>query len=412
MVKTDAQKTLRKKSVVKPKIEVTAKNLNEVPPGRYSLGGGLTLLVSSPTQRSWIYRYQMNGTRRDFSIGSANRISITLAKSKAKELSVMVADGIDPRDDRRMKAALSIDDWEGVLFRQFAEVAIDEIESVKRWKNPKHAAQWRSSIRTYAYPVLGDMPIEKIERDDVLAVLKDIWTEKPETANRVRGRLEEIFSLAIARRLIKENPAAWKDGLAFFLPSLYKVKEEKHHAAMPLDKTKDFTKAMLERHTRSSLAIAFGILTATRVGEFLGARWDEIDWKTNTWSIPAERMKNGQPHRVPLSRQALKILEWQRISVSEKLELVFPSKKDPKKPLSIDTPRVIIQKAAGEYTMHGFRSTFRDWCEESFVHPSLSERALSHNKRDKLIAAYQRSDLLEQRRPVMQQWADALLPNL
>lgn len=395
-------------SVVKQKIEVTSKNVLTLPVGRYSLGGGLTLLVSSERARSWIFRYQLNGRRRDFSIGSANLIPISAAKAKSKELALLVLEGKDPSFEKLQKKAAG-----SILFRDFARDAIDEIESVKRWKNAKHGAQWRSTIETYAFPVIGDIPVKKVTREDILFILKPIWTEKPETANRVRGRLEEIFSLAIAKRLITENPAQWKDGLSFFLPPLAKVKEESHHAAMPLPDTIRFAQAMVEKKTTATLAVAFGILTAARAGEFLGARWSEIDLEAATWTIPAARMKNGQEHRVPITRQARRILEWQKLSTEDMdTDLVFPSARDAGKPLSIDTPRVTIQRIAGSYTMHGFRATFRDWCEENFVHPSLAERALSHNKKDKVVAAYQRSDLLEQRRPVMQQWADVLLPDL
>ena len=394
--------------VVKQKVEVTAKNVQTLPVGRYSLGGGLTLLVSSERARSWIFRYQLNGKRRDFSIGSANLVPISAAKAKSKELALLVLEGKDPSLEKLQKKAAG-----SVLFRDFAKDAIDEIESVKRWKNEKHGAQWRSTIETYAFPVIGDIPVKKVTREDILFILKPIWTEKPETANRVRGRLEEIFSLAIAKRLITENPAQWKDGLSFFLPPLAKVKEEAHHAAMPLPDTIRFVEAMIEKRTTATLAVAFGILTAARAGEFLGARWSEVDLESATWTIPATRMKNGQEHRVPLSRQARRILEWQMLSTEGmETDLVFPSARDASKPLSIDTPRVTIQRHAGSFTMHGFRSTFRDWCEENFVHPSLAERSLSHNKKDKVVAAYQRSDLLEQRRPVMQQWADVLLPDL
>lgn len=387
------------------KVEVTSRNYLDLPKGRYSLGGGLILFVSAADQRSWIVRYSLGGKRFDFSIGSAKYLTVSAARTKAAAVIADAKAGIDPREKRRAKKDTSSGDHV-LTFREFAEQAIGEIREIRRWKNAKHSEQWTSTIKTYAYPVLGELPLTDIERCDVLEVLRPIWTEKPETANRVRGRLENIFDHAIAKGIIEHNPATWKGGLASFLPPISKVRAVKHHEAMPLEELKAFAPQIAGKASIVSQAVLFGILTATRAQEFLGARWEEIDEDRAVWTIPSERMKCGLEHRVPLSRQALELLG----RLDRKAEFVFPAPRGAR-PMVIDSPRAFIRKATGQsFTMHGFRSTFRDWCEENFVHEALAERALAHVKGDKVIKAYQRSDLLEQRRPVMQLWADAILP--
>ena len=311
---------------------VTSKNIALLPPGRYSLGGGLILRVRSENS---IVRYRLTGDRKDFPSGSARVISIKSARVSAQKILSYAAQGIDPVASRH-KDDPSCGE---VKFSEFAENAIDTIQSVRRWKNEKHAAQWRMSIRVYANPYIGSMRLKDITREDILRVLQPIWFEKPETASRLRGRLENIFSQAIASNLLKENPARWKDGLSFFLPQRSKVAQHKHFSAMPMEELKTFAPAAFAKSTVGFDAMLFGILTASRAQEFLGAKWEEVDLQSATWNIPGERMKTGRPHRVPLSRQALTIIQRQ----PTKEGLIFKSPRTGRV-LCIDAPRTMLRR--------------------------------------------------------------------
>lgn len=381
---------------------VTSKNIFKLPDGKYPAGEGLLLFVRAAS-RTWIFRYQINGKRRDLSLGSAKTIPISSVRQKAQELKVLIANGIDPKEQRDNK------NKEEDLIKTFDEVAkeaIDLFQVVRQWKNEKHAAQWRATISKHASPVIGKKKISEINRDDILNVLNPIWNEKTETASRIRGRLEDIFDFAISKKYCEENPARWFQNLESFLPSPTKLIKENHFAAIPLEKLKKIAPTLYSSMRISYLAVIFGTLTATRAQEFLGLEWSEIDFETNTWEIPIKRSKTHVPHRVPLSRQALDILN--RIPRPSKYVFFSPITG---KHLSANAPIEVIRWLTKQkFTMHGMRSTFRDWGEENLIHDTLLEKALSHSKKSKTVRAYQRSDLLEQRRPIMQMWADELLP--
>lgn len=384
-------------------MEVTAKNVQSLPVGRYTVGEGLRLHVLKEDSRYWVFRYTFAGKRKEKSIGSATLIPITAAKARAREMRRMVENGVDPSETKKEKSAPN--------FKHVAAEAVDTFERVRRWKNAKHAEQWRSTLATYAFPILGDMPVDKITKDDVLLVLRPIWEEKTETATRVRGRIEAVLSYAAAKGYRdSQNPASWRGCLDVFLPKESAIKTVKHHKAISLEELKKHAPKLFTSEHMSIKAITFGILTAARAQEVIGATWGEIDLTSKTWTIPAERMKAGQIHRVPISRQAEEILESIKPESYTNEALVFPSPITGRR-MSIDTLRQCLRLAThSDVTMHGCRSTFRDWCEENLVHSSLSERSLAHTPDSKVVRAYQRSDLLEQRRSVMQQWADAILP--
>lgn len=245
---------------MKVKVQVTSKNVSTLPVGRYSLGGGLMLLVRSEASRQWVVRYRFAGVRKDLSIGGASRISITAAKARAAKIMAMVANGIDPTAFKHDE----VDIKESITFKDFYPGAIATIKNVKRWKNAKHAEQWSSTIETYAVPILGELRVKDITRGDILECLKHIWTEKPETASRLRGRLESLFSQAIAEEIIQTNPATWKDGLSFFLPPISKVHEIKHHEAMPLKALKVFAPEIAAKTSVVARATLFSARSSPR----------------------------------------------------------------------------------------------------------------------------------------------------
>ena len=354
--------------------------------------------------RNFIARLRVDGERKDFALGSANSIPISVAQAKLKDLKAKVWAGKPVK--RKKTAAVP-------TFGEYAPEAVRRIAAVKRWKNAKHAAQWASTIETYAVPVLGEKLMTEITREDVLAVLEPMWEEKTETASRLRGRLEAVFDLATSDGILKgRNPAVWRGNLALFLPLPSRVKDLKHQEALTLEEAKHAAEAFSVSPFSGQQAVLFGILTCARVGEFLPAMWDEIDLEAAVWACPPERRKDGKPypHRVPLCRQLVDALS--RVPKRQRKGLVFPSRWTGGM-MSIDTPRTLLRKFFKRaVTMHGCRSTFRDWAAESGVDWVLAEKSLMHQTGSAVVQAYQRSDLLEQRRPVLQQWADVLLGGL
>ena len=299
--------------------------------------------------------------------------------------------------DREVKADLTFEDY--------AEKAIEKIANVRLWKNAKHKAQWFATVRAYAFPVLGKKKLSEIKRADVLAVLQPIWSTKTETASRVRGRLENIFSYAVSDGLMDFNPALWRGNLDRDLPPASKIQQVQHQESMPLEELQEKISCFYPATTRTKQAILFTILTASRVGESVPACWDEIDLENRIWSVPPERRKDQKPypHRVPLSDQAIELLK----SIEKKGDHIFGVSEESLG--SRYTLTKLLKRLTGTTaTMHGFRSTFRDWAAENGVPDIVAEKCLMHTTGNAVVQAYQRSDLLEQRREVMQQWADAV----
>ncbi len=371
--------------------------------GEYGFGDSLYLLVRlDGRSRTWILQTKVGGKRFRRSLGDATMMSLTQAKIEAVKTKARLLEG-DTQTKSEAKAALT-----APTIRTFSSIYVEAIKAkrdVARWKNEKHAAQWVSTIETYVLPVLGRLDVAEIGRDDVLAVLRPIWQTKTETASRLRSRIECILDYCIRRGYrTKENPARWRGGLEFDLPSQGKIQTVKHHEAVTVAEIKALIPRLFT--SKSGKAILFGILTASRVQEFAAAEWAEIDFKKKVWSVPPERRKDGKPypHRVPLSSKALEIL-----SSLPKTEdgCIFEGARS--KHINLETPRLMLRKMLGRpVTMHGCRSTFRDWCAETLQNPILAEKALMHATGNEVSQAYQRSDLLEQRRPLMQAWADAL----
>ena len=396
-------KTISSEDIMK----VTAKNIAKLPDGKHSVAPNLSLVVRG-TSRSYVFRYMIDGKRRERSLGSASKITITQAKETADRMRQEIARGtmpVSPREALKEKTKASTE----LTFKEYAFKAIERRSEVKLWKSSKNKQQQLRSIEIYAAPVFGDKRLSEISRADVLAVLQPIWATKSNTASRLRGRLELIFRYAIADGLMEQNPALWRGNLEMDLPSPSKIKPERHLASMPFKVLQEKVRCFWPPRNRSRRAILFTILTASRTVESAFAKWEEIDWENKTWNVPPERRKDGKPypHRVPLSTQAIDLLK----SIERKSEYIFGSR--PGYAGGCGSLSGIMKIMTNtNYTMHGFRSTFRDWCAENGVSSILAEKSLMHATGNAVVQAYQRSDLLEQRRPVMQAWADAVFSRL
>jgi integrase len=380
--------------------------LTEARPGLHGDGGGLYLQVAPTGSKSWILRYQLRGRRRDMGLGAAGLFSLADAREKAVAARRLVAEGIDPIADRKAREAarLAAEDAAEKASKTFRQCAEGYIAAQRAgWRNPKHAAQWASTLETYAYPVLGDMPMASIDPSHIKKVLAPIWETKTETASRLRGRIEAIFDSAKAETIVTgDNPAAWQGNVKHFFPAKGKVKKVEHHAALPYADLPAFWPKLQGQDGMGARALELAILTATRSGEVLGARWEEIDLDGATWTVPGDRMKAGLEHRIPLSGPALALLR--RLAAIRTGDLVLPGQGGDR-PLSNMTMTACLRRMKAGVTAHGFRSSFRTWASEISIYPSdVAEAALAHSK-GKLTASYQRGDLFEKRRELMAAWA-------
>ena len=383
--------------------KLTTTDVDRAAPGRHFDGDGLYLEVRGPESKSWIYRYTLRGEERWHGLGSARDVSLAAARKKRDKARVEVREGLDLVAERkRVKAAQKLGN--GVTFRQAAESYIKAQHEGEAWSNHKHAAQWTATLASYAYPFIGDLSVQVIERADIIRVLERIWITKAETARRVRGRIETIFDWCIARgeRTLNENPAS-RGPLIKGLPK--QPRSQGHHEALPYSQIGAFMLELQGREGMAALALEFTILTAARTGEVLGAKWTEIDTDRAVWSVPAERMKGRREHRVPLSRVALAVLERAR-QAGEGSEFVFPNTGRGQPLSNMAMLKMMERMGRPELTTHGFRSTFRDWAAEQTAFPSeVAEAALAHAIGDKTEAAYRRGDLFEKRRRLMDAWA-------
>lgn len=372
---------------------LTARKVETAGPGRHVDGRGLMLVVKQSGARSWVLRYQLNGRRRDMGLGPFPEVTLARAREKALEARRQLVEGADPLACRPTKP---------LTFRQAAQ----ELVESKRagWRNAKHAAQWTSTLETYAFPKLGDLDVRTIETSHVLDVLKPIWKAKSETASRVRQRIEAVLDYATAKgHRTAQNPARWRGHLQNLLPKPSAVRAVKHHSALEWRELPAFMRELAGREGVSARTLHFLILTAARSGEVRGMRWAEIDRETGVWTVPPDRMKAGKEHRVPLNAAAMDLLG----ETGPPDALVFPSPFDPRKRMSDMTLTAVLRKMGrGDITAHGFRSTFRDWAGETTAFPrEVIEAALAHRLKDKAEAAYARGDLFTKRRELMAAWA-------
>ena len=373
--------------------------------GRYGDGDGLFLRVLDPGKRVyWTYRYRLNGVDRETSVGAYPEITLADARAKHADLRAAVLKKIDPLAGKRnanASPASSAKPTFGVMADEF--VATHE----GGWRNPKHRWQWTQTLTSYCAPIRG-MPVDQIGTDDILAVLKPLWTRAPVTGSRLRGRIEKIIDAARALGHIdrdRANPARWKGHLELLLPRPAKLARG-HHAAMPYADVPGFVQRLrsVQAGNTAALALEFLILTATRTGETLNAKWDEINFDTAAWTIPGERMKTNDEFSVPLSDHALDILKAQHEARS-KNPFVFAGR--PQRPLSNMALAMLLRRMSVDFTVHGFRTSFRTWCSDVFhAEFEIAEMCLSHRVGSAVSRAYNRTSMLERRRPIMQAWSD------
>ena len=364
-----------------------------VAPGRYGDGEGLFLLVGRGGGKSWLVRIQKDGKRRDLGLGSASKVPLKLARERAVVVRSQVEAGIDPVAERRKAAGVP-------TFREAA--ALVHAEHKRGWKNTKHGAQWLSTLEAYAFPAMGSMAVSSIDAAVVRDVLSAIWLTKPETARRVRQRICTVVDWSVAKGYRDAGLA-----MAVINKALPRQRERvKHHAALPWAELPAFMRTLREKETLGRLALEAAILTAARSGEVRLATWREVDLDAGTWTIPAERMKAGREHVVPLSPSAMHLFERMRAHRRGTNGFIFPgTARD--RPLSDMTLTKVLRDMGLSVTAHGFRSTFRDWVGEATNYPSdLAEAALAHVIADKTVAAYARGTMLEKRCLMMTAWAD------
>jgi integrase len=373
-------------------------------PGMLADGDGLYLQVSRGNARSWIFRYFRHGKPHEIGLGSLKAVGLAAARTKASECRALLADGIDLIAARHAeRAQQALEAARGMTFDNCADAYIKAHSSA--WKSQKHVAQWTATIRSYVSPVFGSLPVQAVDVALVMKVLEPIWTTKPETAARVRGRIESVLNWAKARGYrTGENPAVWKGHLDNLLPARSKIAKVKHHAALPYERTAQFIEALRRQDGVAPLALEFAILTAARTGEIIGARWGEVDLAGKVWTVPASRMKAGCEHRVPLSAEALAVLN--KVSEGEPEDFVFAGRK--RRQLSNMALLMVLRRMGqGELTAHGFRSTFRDWAAERTNFPAeIAEAALAHTVGNKVELAYRRGDFFEKRRRLMDAWGE------
>ena len=368
-------------------------------PGKYGDGRNLWYRIRSDGSSGWVFRYTLRGRAREMGLGPGPDVSLKEARDKAAQARQLLRQGIDPIEARRKAYAAR---RRVPSFRQCVGEFIAAHEAA--WRNRKHCRQWHNTLATYAFPVMGDQPVDAIGTDEVLCALQPIWQAKTETASRVRGRIERVLDWARARGLREgENPARWRGHLDKLLPKPTDVRAVRHHAALAWKDLPSFMDLLRKRTGLASRALEFAILTAARSGEVRGMRWSEVSH--DVWTLSARRMKGKREHRVPLSDRALAILDEMRGFGSEPGQRVFPGMR-PGRPLSdMSLGAVLKRMGRGDLTVHGFRSTFRDWAAEETHFPrEVCEEALAHVLVSKVEAAYRRGDLFEKRRRLMTAW--------
>jgi integrase len=376
-------------------------------PGMHSDGGGLYLQVTEGSngapRKSWLFRYAVAGRERQMGLGPLSDVPLAEARDRALAAREMRRAGKDPiaeRDSSRAEASVV-----AAKTMSFDDCAIAYISAHRAgWRNVKHGSQWSKTVATYCSPVFGKLPVQHIDVGLVMQAVEPIWTTKPETAGRIRGRIERILDWAKVRGYRHgDNPARWRGHLDQLLPARGKVRKVKHHAALPYAELPLFMMQLKAREAVAARALELAILTATRTGEVIGAKWTEFDLESRVWTIPADRMKSAREHRIPLSDAVIDVVR--RMKAIRQNDYVFPGER--RDALSNMALLMLLRRMGHpEITAHGFRSTFRDWVEEQTDTPrAVAEMALSHTVGNAVEAAYRRGDLIEKRKILMAKWA-------
>ncbi|CAE6838003.1 Prophage integrase IntA [Paraburkholderia aspalathi] len=377
----------------------------EVAPGHYSDGGGLYMQIADSGARSWVFRFKLGGRVREMGLGPLSRVSLGEARKLAAEYRDMVRELIDPilaRREQQRRQLLDISSDANLTFREAAEAFIRVQEP--HWRNRKHVQQWRNTLSRYAYPVIGEVRVRDIDTAMIVRILQPIWTKKAETARRVRGRIKAILDAeTVMGHRTGSNPARYVDHLQLVLPRSKKRSQVRHHPALPWEDIPAFVRELEQRPRRAARVLHLLILTATRTNEVRFARPEEFDLDSRVWSIPGDRTKSGRPLRVPLCERAVEIVR--SALPKAKYGYLFPGCKEGR-PLSNMAMLILLKRMSRHgITVHGFRSTFRDWVAECTEYPdSLAEEALAHVIVSQTVAAYRRRDQLERRRLMMEDW--------
>ena len=385
---------------------LTALHVKNAKPGdKLSDGGGLRLDVDHKGNRAWVFRFTSpaTGKERWMGLGSVDDVPLQKAREAAQQARTLVRQSIDPIEHRKaQRAAAKVEASRAITFKAYAEGFISSREA--GWKNDKHRQQWRNSLGTYAYPLIGHLPVVEVDTAAVLSVLRPIWQAKPETASRLRGRIEAILSAAKAEGLRNgENPAGWRGHLDQIFPSRKKVRGITHHTALPYSEIPHFMSSLRADTSTASSLLQFIVLTAARYSEAALAEWDEINWERKVWTVPAQRMKAKRPHAVPLSDAALAVLR----AVHADAGMIFRGMRDGRPLSDVALAKAIKRHTNTPATTHGMRSTFRDWAGDCTHFPrEVAEAALAHVVGDETEIAYRRADALEKRRELMTEWSN------
>jgi integrase len=364
-------------------------------PGYYGDGGGLWLQIAKGGSKSWVFRFTLNGKRREMGLGPLHTIGLADARAQALDCRKLVLNSKDPIEHRKLAQAR-----DGVTFDQCSAAYIEAHRS--GWRNAKHAAQWDTTLSTYVSPMIGSLPVAAIDTAQVVRVLRPIWGSKTETASRLRGRIESVLGWATTSGYRSgDNPARWRGHLENLLAAPAKVKKVKHHPSLPWQEIGALMTDLTNREGIAARALEFLILTASRSGEVRLARWSEI--LEGVWVIPAARMKAGREHRVPLSVRAQELLN----KLPRMGDYIFPGVRYDQPLSDMSLTAVLRRMGREDITVHGFRSTFRMWTAEATSYPrDVCEHALAHSLPDKVEAAYQRSDLFDKRKELMRDWSN------